>query len=184
MSVGAKAATHCFALSLKKRRKSIKEMLFIEFFREMEKRNRLSPYKRCKIAELVESGIQIHEVATQYKVTVRTVYQILKERKKSEKKQGRPAQLSPHQHRKLITEIRWDPSKSARALKEKLVISASVCTIQCELKQKSFVHVHKRKTPKISAVAKAKRVAFAKAYLLKKPKWWHRVIFLDKRSGI
>ena len=148
----------------------------------MEKRNHLSPYKRCKIAELVESGVRIHEVATQYKVTVRTVYRILKERKKSEKKRGRPAQLSPHQRRKLIAEIRQDPSKSACALKEKLAISASVRTIQRELKRKSFVHVRKRKTPKISAVAKAKCVAFAKAYLLKKPKWWRRVIFSDEKK--
>ena len=148
----------------------------------MEKKKPLSPYRRCKITEMFESGVPVREIASQHNVSVRSVYRVLKEKRMGKKKKGRPTHLSPHQCRKLVAEIRQDPSKSARNLKEKLGISASVRTIQRELRQKSFVHVRKWKAPRISAVAKAKRVAFAKAYLLKKPKWWQRVIFSDEKK--
>ena len=148
----------------------------------MEKKKALSPYRRCKIVEMFESGVPVREIASQHNVSVRSVYRVLKEKRTGKKKKGRPTCLSPHQCRKLVAEIRQNPSKSSRDLKEKLGISASVRTIQRELRRKSFVHVRKRKTPRISAAAKAKRVAFAKAYLLKKPKWWQRVIFSDEKK--
>lgn len=142
----------------------------------------ISPYLKAKMREKREMGATVHQIAKEFGVSKRTVFRACKKSHLASKQRGRPRMISPSDGRKLAAKARESPTKSARVLASSLNISASVRTVQRELRRRQFSSICVRKRKKVPATAIAKRLSFAKEHLPKGAGFWERVIFSDEKK--
>lgn len=146
-------------------------------------RGKLIPLKiKCKIREEQAAGATVEQLMEKYDVSRRSVLRACSRGSKKPKLQGRPRSMTSSEVRKLVTQARKTPTKSATSIADMVGISQSARTVQRELRRKNFRKIRVKKLPKLSPSAIAKRLAFAKHHLENPDLSWTRVIFSDEKK--
>jgi len=113
---------------------------------------------------------------------VQTIYRIISETRRGNKKKGRKNALTSAQRRSLIQKSHEKPLLSAAELAKSLQISVTPQTIRNELKRNEFCHERLKPTEAIRPVNKEKRLVFARNYVTWTKDQWEKVIFTDEKK--
>ena len=138
--------------------------------------------EKAIIREKIRNGANVHVLAEEHSLSVRTIYRIISETRRGNKKKGRKNALTSAQRRSLIRKSHEKPLLSAAELAKSLQISVTPQTIRNELKRNEFRHEHLKPTEAIRPVNKEKRLVFARNYVTWTKDQWEQVIFTDEKK--
>lgn len=93
---------------------------------------------------------------------------------------GRKRKSDHREDRKIIREIKKNPSITIREIKEKLNLSISDRVIRRRIAENGLKSHFARKRPFISQINKKKRLKFARAHITKPLEFWKSVVWSDE----
>lgn len=138
--------------------------------------------ERAIIREKIRNGAKVHVLADEHHLSSRTIYRIISESRKVDKKKGRKNSLTSAQRRSLVRKSHEKPLLSAAELAKSLQLCVTPQTIRNELRRNEFRHERLKPIEAIRPENKEKRLAFARNYVTWTKDQWAQVIFTDEKK--
>jgi hypothetical protein len=138
--------------------------------------------EKAEIREKFRNGAKVHVLAEEHHLSARTIYRIISETRRGNKKKGRKNALTSAQRRSLVRKSHEKPLLSAAELAKSLHLPVTPQTIRNELKRNEFRHERLKPTEAIRPANMEKRLVFARNYVTWTKDQWAEVIFTDEKK--